>query len=174
MRVTDLRDLARDVMLESGGRGFVRFVPGGDALLVTDAPGRCADGGSLFLKGLENAGFSCWLDGALGYILPGDALLLSLCERKGGPVPGNWTSPLHPVCALANRFLREPCLELTRQGRALLLETARLLWRPQAQVLAGLGAIRARAAALLRTGDRSGMHEAGAMLANWCDEQETR
>lgn len=171
MRVTDLRDLVRQTILDSGARGFVRFAPGGNALLVTDAPGRCADGGALLLREMERAGFSCWMDGVLGYILPGDALLGALCERKDDHTPVDWSDPLHPAQALANRLLREAKTALTEHGRALLMETARLLWQPQAQVMAGLDTIRARVAAMLREGERSGLFEAGALLANWCEDQ---
>ena len=45
-----------------------------------------------------------------------------------------------------------------------MLETLRLIWQPQACVLEGIDALRARAAVMLRVGDASGLHEAGAYL----------
>ena len=38
-----LRERARGAMLAAGGRGFVRFLPAGGALLATDAIRRCGD-----------------------------------------------------------------------------------------------------------------------------------
>ena len=67
-----------------------------------------------------------------------------------------------------------PCIlagALALLSVALIIETARLLWRPRTQVLAGLPALRARRAALLRERNPSGFAPAGALLANWCDEQ---
>ena len=60
---------------------------------------------------------------------------------------------------------------MTDAGRALCVETARLLWRSEAQVLAGRLPLRARVAALLRERDMTGFACAGALLANWCDER---
>lgn len=57
---------------------------------------------------------------------------------------------------------------MSRSGRQLALEMLRLLWQDERRVLTGLDGIRARAAEMLREGDRSGMREAGACLAGWC------
>ena len=66
--------------------------------------------------------------------------------------------------ALARRWQARPPLPLTPAGRQLVLETLRLIWQPQACVLEGIDALRARAAVMLRVGDASGLHEAGAYL----------
>ena len=172
MNVTDLRNLARGALASCGARGFVRFAPEGGALLVTDAALRCEDGGEALVRALAAAGFACRREGALLALTPDDALLAPLCAREGRTVPIDWDGPLHPVQTLAARLLRADALPLTDGGRALVIEAARLLWRPPEQVLAGLPGLRARAAALLRCHDTSGFAPAGAMLANWCDEQK--
>ena len=171
MNVTDLRNLARGALASCGARGFVRFAPEGGALLVTDAASRCADGGAALVRALAAAGFSCRTEGALLVLTPDDALLAALCAREDRTVPIDWNGPLHPAQALAARLLRADALPLTDGGRALVIEAARMLWRPPAQVLAGLPGLRARAAALLRERDTTGFAPAGALLANWCDEQ---
>lgn len=172
MNVTDLRNLARGALASCGVRGFVRFAPDGVALLVTDAALRCEDGGVALCDALSAAGFACRREGALLALTPDDALLAALCARERKTVPIDWDGPLHPVQSLAARLLRADVLPLTDGGRALVIEAARLLWRPPEQVLAGLPGLRARAAALLRERDTSGFAPAGAMLANWCDEQK--
>lgn len=171
MNVTDLRNLAREALAACGARGFVRFVPEGGALLVTDAASRCADGGAALCGALAAAGFSCCGEGALLALTPDDALLAALCARTERTVRIDWDGPLHPAQALAAQLLRADALPFTDGGRTLVVETARLLWRPRPQVLAGLPALRAWRAALLRKRDASGFAPAGALLANWCDEQ---
>ena len=171
MNVTELRDLARRTLADCGARGFVRFVPEGRALLATDAAQRCADGGAALVAALERAGFSCTAQGGLVLLTPGDALLMRLCAREGGEASVDWSSPLHPVQALAARLLRAPAAPLSDGGRALVIEAARLLWHPAPQVLSGMASLRARAAALLWQGDTSGFAPAGALLANWYGEQ---
>lgn len=171
MNVTDLRNLARETLASCGARGFVRFAPEGGALLITDAAARCADGGVALGEALTAAGFVCRREGALLALTPDDALLAALCARERRTVPVDWDRPLHPAQALAAQLMRADALPLTDGGRALIVETARLLWRPTEQVLAGLPALRARRAALLRCHDVSGFAPAGALLANWCDEQ---
>ena len=172
MNVTDLRNLARGALTSCGARGFVRFAPEGGALLVTDAALRCEDGGVALCDALSAAGFAYRAEGALLALTPDDALLAALCARERKTVPIDWDGPLHPVQSLASRLLRADALPLTDGGRALVIEAARLLWRPPAQVLVGLPGLRARAAALLRCHDTSGFAPAGALLANWCDEQK--
>lgn len=171
MNVTLLRDRARGVLDEQGARGFVRFAAEGP-LLVTDAATRCADGGLALVDGLTRAGFACCDAGGLLGLTPDGALLAHLCARQTRSVAIDWDGPLHPAQALAARLLRAPdASPMTDAGRALCVETARLLWRSEAQVLAGLLPLRARVAALLRARDTTGFACAGALLANWCDER---
>ena len=199
MTARELRTLARDAIAQAGARGFVRFAPeGADALLITDAPRFCADGGQRteLSDALTSRGFSCREDGGLLLITPEDALLSRLGQGAASPRSWDWESPLTPVYALADRWLRVGgascegmCVKsmaaavlsasaeadamppLTEAGRRLALETARLLWRPRAQVLAGLGALRARAAIMQRKKDVSGLRLCGGMLMEWIDEQ---
>ena len=170
VNVTLLRDRARGVLEEQGARGFVRFAAEGP-LLVTDAAQRCADGGRALADGLTRAGFVCRdADGLLG-LTPDGALLTRICARQARTVAIDWDSSLHPAQALAARLLRAPeAPEMTAAGRALCVETARLLWRGREQVLAGLLPLRARVAVLLRERDTTSFACAGALLANWCDE----
>lgn len=170
MSVTGLRDLAREAMLSSGARGFMRFALEGDALLVTDAAARCADGGAAMREALMAAGFTCQSDGRLTLITPTDALLERLCVGEGY-MRIDWDSPLHPAQALGVRLLREEYTPLDESGRRLVLETARLLWQPQDRVLAGLADIRAEVALRLRERNRNGFYQAGRLLCNWCQEQ---
>ena len=170
MSPAQLRALARDAMLESGARGFMRFTEVEGALLATDAAARCADGGQALCRALAAAGFVCGRRGALLLLAPGDALLGRLCERAGG-ASVDWESPLHTAQAFALRLMRCGDMPLTDAGRGFVLDTARLLWQPEARVLAGLGALRAHAARLLRENDKSGFAPAGRLLANWADAQ---
>lgn len=171
LSVTALRDLAREAMLASGARGFMRFAAQGPALIATDAAARCEDGGAALCRALEAAGFVCRMQGALVHITPGDALLMRLCEGDGCICPIDWSSPLHPAQALAARLMREAELPLTQTGRALVLETARLCWQPQQKVLEGLLPLRAQIARMMREKERSGFALAGRLLANWTNEQ---
>lgn len=168
MSVPALRDRARAAMLSCGARGFMRFAQEGEGLLVTDAASRCGDGGAALTAALEQAGFACTRDGGLVRITPGDALLERLCA-SGGELAIDWESPLHPAQALAARLMREAHTPLSGAGRALVLSAARLLWQPEDRVLAGLADIRALAAVRLRTQNRNGFYQTGALLANWCE-----
>lgn len=170
MSVTDLRDLAREAMMSSGARGFMRFALEGDALLVTDAAARCADGGMAMRDALMAAGFTCQSDGRLTQIIPTDEMLERLCAGEGD-IRIDWDSPLHPAQALAARLMREGYAPLDESGRRLVLDVARLLWQPRDKVLAGLADIRAEAAVRLREQDRNGFYQAGRLLCNWCQEQ---
>lgn len=167
-----LRGLAREAMLRVGGRGFMRFAQAGDALLVTDAPRRCADDDArrALADALGDAGFLCREDDGLLYLMPGDGLLDALCaalgEKDGAPEI-DWNEPLYPAQAWAARLLRVPPEPLDDAGRGLVVDVLRLLWQDERHVLAGLGGVRARAAEMLRQGRRSGMHAAGRMLAAW-------
>lgn len=169
--MTGLRDLAREAMLACGARGFVRFAREGDALLVCDAASRCEDGGEALICALSAAGFSCRRAGTLLQIVPRDALILQLCAGDALPFL-DWNDPLHPAQALALRLMRETPAPLTPSGRALWMETARLLWQPKERVMAGLPLLRAMAAQRMREGDRNGFFEAGRLLGNWCCEQK--
>ena len=167
-----LRERAREAMLAAGGRGFVRFLPAGGALLATDAVRRCADDASRarLTEALAQAGFACGMRNGLLEMTPtDDALLTSGGEER---VAVDWESPLHPAQALAARFLKNPKQPLTPAGRQLILETLRLTWLAPDRVLSGLPALRAQAAVMLRQGDRSGLHEAGTLLKEFCEQEQ--
>lgn len=157
-------------MIQSGARGFMRFSEEGGGLLVCDAAARSADHGEALCAALQKAGFLCRLDGALLYLEPDDALLERLCALRVAPQI-DWASELHPVQAFAARLLKEERTEMTPTGRAFVLDTARLLWKPKRQVLRGMDVLRAQAAVLLREGDRTGFARAGALLYNWTIDQ---
>lgn len=168
-----LRALARDAIEEAGARGFVRFAPEGDeALLLTDAPARLSGARRDELaSALSARGFVCLPRGELLGLTPDDALLARLGEEGQAPPACGEESPIYPACALARRWLRAPKQALTPAGKRLVLETARLLWRPRAQVLAGLRILRTRAAVMQRGRDASGLFPCGAMLARWCAQE---
>ena len=161
-----LRDLARRTLLEAGGRGFMRFSEAGGALLVTDATRRCSDSAQL-LRALEGCGFACEEQDGLVYLSPQDALLRAYICLQDEPEIA-WEAMIHPAQALAVRWLSAPEAALTQAGRQLVLDTLRLTGAPGRDVLAGLDALRAQAAVMLRSGDRSGMRQAGMVLAQWC------
>lgn len=167
-----LREWAREAMLAAGGRGFVRFLPAGGALLATDAIRRCGDDASRaqLTDALAQAGFVCAARGGLLEMRPADDVLSALGGEK--TIAVCWESPLHPAQALARRFLGNPKQPLTPAGRQLILETLRLTWLAPDRVLAGLPALRAQAAVMLRQGDRSGLHEAGAVLREFCEQEQ--
>lgn len=163
-----LRDRARTALLSAGGRGFVRFLDQG-ALLVSDALRRCEDDAAKrqLTDALAHAGFvSCEQDGLL-LITPADALIAQIaCDACGI----DWESPLHSAQALAMRWLSQERRTLSDGGRQLIVDCLRLTW--QDRVPDGLRQLRAQAAVMMRSGDMSGFYEAGAVLANWCNEQE--
>lgn len=167
-----LRSRAREAMLAAGGRGFVRFLPAGGALLATDAIRRCRDEASraALTDALAQAGFVCVLRGGLLELTPTDDELAGL--DGGERLEIDWESPLHPVQALARRFLGNPKQPLTPAGRQMILETLRLTWLAPDRALAGLPALRSQAAVMLRRGDRSGLHEAGAVLREFCEQEQ--
>ena len=166
-----LRAMAREALLHAGGRGFMRFAPSGGALLITDAPRHCGEEADRrrLCGALRTAGFLCREEGGLWMLSPDDALLgrLGAAWQEGPPLV-DWDGLLEPAQELAARFLKEEPLPMSRSGRQLALEMLRLLWQDERRVLTGLDGIRARAAEMLREGDRSGMREAGACLAGWC------
>lgn len=157
-------------MLSAGGRGFMRFLPAG-ALLATDANRRCRDSEAeeALVSALKKAGFVCRVEDNLLFLTPGDELLGSICYD--GVPEIDWQSPLHPVQALGARFLKKEKQPLTDAGRQLIIETLRMSWKIQGQLLSGLEAISASAAVMQRQGDTSGMHEAGAILLERCREE---
>lgn len=164
-----MRDEARRALLGAGGRGFVRFLPEGEALLVSDAPRRCASDGEVaaLMDALLRAGFSTVCRGGLLLLTSTDERLCALAAGGAPERAIDWGSPLHPAASLAARWRRERPAALSEDGRALILETLRLLWQPPERVLEGLDGLRARAARMLRTGDRSGLREAAAALDAW-------
>lgn len=167
-----LRGVAREAMIGAGGRGFVRFLPAGEALLVTDAPRRCGDEAALarLISAMEAKGFACGVQDGLLTLTPGDALLDALARARAA-APVDWDDPLHPAQELAARWLRAARGPFTAAGRRLAIETLRLIWQPRARVLDGLDALRAQSAQMLRNRDRSGMAQAGALLADWCNTE---
>ena len=166
--VTALRSEAREEILAAGGRGFVRFLAEGDALLVSDAPRR--GGADALTDALCAGGYEAAERGGLLYITPGTERLLALCKSQPGEIAVDWESPLYEAQALAARLLGEKALELDGGGKRLVLETARLLWQPKEKVRLGLPALRARIAVRLREKQRSGLHEAGRLLCGWLIE----
>ena len=158
-----LRTRARDAILAAGGRGFVRFAPEGP-LLLSDAAKRCdAQTAVGLLDALCRNGFKARLSDGMVYAEPTDALIEQMVA--GAQMPEiDWENPLHPVQALAARWMSAPEMPCTDRGRSLVRETLRLVWQPQDRVLAGLGALRAQAAAMLRERDTGGMRLAGAIL----------
>lgn len=170
-----LRTHAREAMLLAGGRGFMRFLPPGDALLATDALSRCAEqaDAARLTDALSAAGFACTQRGALLGVTPSDALLLRAAQTAAQTLSVDWDGLLCPAQALSARWLRKEPQPLTPRGRALAMETLRLLWQPQGRVLAGLSSLRALAAENLRAGDASGQLEAGCFLAAWLTGETT-
>lgn len=166
--VTALRDAARAAIFSSGGRGFVRFLSQGDALLISDAPRR-GESGPL-IAALCEAGFDGVVREDLLYIMPGETLLLELCARQPEGIDVDWNGPLFEAMALCERLLGEPPMPLDHGALRLMIETARLLWQPKDKVLVGLPLLRARIAVRLREGKRSGLHEAGRLLCGWLEE----
>ena len=167
-----LRSRAREAMLAAGGRGFVRFLPAGGALLATDAIRRCKDEASraALTDALAQAGFVCVLRGGLLELTPTDDELAGL--DGGERLETDWESPLHPAQALAVRFLAKKRQPLTAAGRQLVMETLRLTWQTPDRLLSGLPALRAQAAVMQRKGDLSGLHEAGVLLREFCERED--
>lgn len=168
-----LRDRARQAMLESGGRGFMRFAPEGGALLATDALRRCgnAEQKAALVSALEGCGFACREEGGLLLLAPDDAWLSSVQAHETHAAV-DWESALHPVQALSARWCAQPACALTAAGRQLIVDTLRLTGLPGGRMLEGLDALRAQAAVMLRSGDRSGMRAAGIVLWDWCEKEE--
>lgn len=167
-----LRDAARSAMLHAGGRGFMRFLPDGEALLVTDAPARYGNVPRLMAE-LEAAGFVCLPRKELLYLAPERRLLAAMAQGTLIPVI-DWESRLHPAQELAVRLMRMPEAQWTEAGERLAIETLRLLWQPREHVLSGLPALRAMAAERLRNKEMSGMACAGALLAQWCEAEREK
>ena len=168
--VTTLRDAARAAIFSSGGRGFVRFLSQGDALLISDAPRR-GESGPL-IAALCEAGFDSALEDGLLLIMPTEARLLALCAQQPEEIRVEWESTLFEKMALCERLLGEPPMPLDHGALRLMIETARLLWQPKDKVIVGLCAIRAMIAVRLREGKRSGLYETGRLLCGWLKENE--
>jgi len=166
--VSDLRGEMRAAIFAAGGRGFVRFSAGGDALLLSDAP-RKGEAQAL-CSALEQAGFRCEVREGLLFANPTDERLLALCAAQPEDLETDWESPRFEAEAFAVRLVRKPAQPLDDQGRRMVLETARLLWQAEGKALAGLPALRARAAVVLREGNGSGLHEAGRLLCGYLTE----
>lgn len=169
MTAEQMRDLARAVMLRAGGRGFMRFAPAGAGLLATDAIRRCACSGQqeALIEALGACGFDCTVRNGMLLLTPGDRMLAKISEETGTIVI-DWESPLHPAASLAARWSALPPLPLTAAGRQMVIDTLRLTGTPGADVMEALDALRAQAAVMLRNRDRSGLHEAGVILSDWC------
>ncbi len=174
--VTALRDAARAAVLRAEGRGFVRFLSQGEALLISDAPRRCQSAQELarLTDALCAAGFSCRIEDGLAYLLPQRETLLALCDAQPEVVSIDWDGPLFEAQALCARLLRERQAQVGEDGMGLLVDAARLLWQPGDKALAGLAALRAKMAAMLRKGERGGLYETGRLLCGWLAEREKK
>ena len=172
MTALSLRDAAREAMLAAGGRGFVRFLPSGSALLVTDAGRRCTDEDekTVLVISLERAGFTCFECGGLLELTPQDDVLRRIGYDEEAEI--DWSSPLHLVQALGMRWHDREKQPLSAAGRQLILEALRLSWQPVGKAQEGIEMLRAQGAMMQRMGDMSGMHEAGAILLDWCDQSK--
>ncbi len=178
LTVGDLRASVRAAMLDAGLRGFVRFAPeGDDALFLSDALSRGAveEKAASFLQALKKGGYTAMYrltqSGTLLALMPGDFLLFDLAEGASMPQRFDWDSALAPVYALADRWMRALDKAPDMDGKRLMLETARLLWRPRQQVIEGLHGLRVRASVMQRRGECGGLRVCGGMLANWLNAQ---
>ena len=161
--VNDIRTSARDAIFAAGGRGFVRFLPAGEeALLVSDAPRRCANL-PVLLDACRAAGFAAQEQDGLLLLTPTEKKLH--CLNLPRTIDVDWMREDAPLAAFAARLMRRKDQPLTENGLRLAVETLRLLWQDDAHVRRGLPMLRARAAACLRTHDDSGFFLAGALLA---------
>ena len=171
-RVTalSLRTAARETMIAAGGRGFMRFLPPGGALLATDAVRRCESDAQkkAMIDALDASGFDCHDKDGLLTLTPTDELLGEIVCGEGYEI--DWASPMHRAQALGVGWARRKKKALTQDGRQLILEALRLGWQTPKQTKDGLDALRVRAAVMLRRGDDSGFYEAGAVLLDWCDQ----
>ena len=179
-----IRARAREAIFAAGGRGFVRFLPEGGALLVSasagsgktallvsDAARRCGDVRTL-LNACRTAGFAAEERDGLLLLTPTDSTLSALCGACGQAVRiTDWDEEKASAAAFSVRLTRRKDAPLTADGRRLVLETLRLLSQDDAHILMGMAGIRARAAAQLRRKDESGMREAGALIAEWYMEK---
>ena len=168
-RVTalSLRAAAREAMLAAGGRGFMRFLPPGGALLATDAIRRCSgeEERMALQDALAQAGFACRECSGLLHLSPADEVLSGITGHGNGAV--DWESPMHPAQALALRWVQRGKRPLTDDGRQLIMEALRISWA--AEDPGELKALRAQAAVMLRQGDVSGFHESGVIVFEWCN-----
>ena len=169
LSAAELRDEARGDMLACGLKGFVRIAAGGGPLLVTDALRRADDGQRRALCALyaQNDWDTVEKQGLL-WMTPGlkkqRVLAYEAEELARGYKVTDWDAPLAYAGALAVRMLLCPAQpEWTAAGCQLIVETLRL---PQPlKTWEEANCLRPRLAEMLRHHDRSGMHEAGAILA---------
>ena len=170
-RVTavSLRDKARGAMMAAGGRGFMRF-PESGALLVSDAVRRCGsdEAKAALVAAMAQAGFDCREQDGLLMLRPQAAVLESIAYEDGFSI--NWESTLWQTQALAVRWLKCDKQPLSPAGQQMVIDTLRLTW--QDRMADDWMVLRAQAAVMQREGDTSGLYQAGAVLANWCDRQE--
>ena len=169
-----VRDRAREAIFAAGGRGFVRFLPSGGALLVSDAARRCENAQAL-LDACRAAGFAVEEKNGLLDLTPEDGVLRALCDACTQTLRiDDWDGEAASAGAFAIRLMRKKDTTLTADGRQLVLETLRLLSQDDAHILMGLEGIRARAAAQLRHRDESGLRAAGVLIADWFGRQFNR
>ena len=140
-----IRARAREAIFAAGGRGFVRFLPEGGALLVSDAARRCGDVRTI-LNACRTAGFAAEERDGLLLLTPTDSTLSALCGACGQAVRiTDWDEEKASAAAFSVRLTRRKDAPLTADGRRLVLETLRLLSQDDAHILMGMAGIRARA-----------------------------
>ena len=164
----EIRGKAREAIFASGGRGFVRFLPSGGALLVSDALRR-AENGDALQDSCRAAGFETEESGGLLLLTPTEETLRALYRPCGLQV--NWEEETAFAAAFAQRLLRKKDVPLTAEGKQLVLETLRLLSQDDAHILRGMDTLRALAALQLRRKDESGLFASGALIAEWYHEK---
>ena len=167
----NIRAKAREAIFAAGGHGFVRFLPAGGALLVSDAARRCDDAQAL-LDACRTAGFAAEERDGLIFLTPTDGALNALRDACRQDVRiEDWDETEASAAAFATRLLQKEDAPLTEDGRRLVLETLRLLSQDDVHILMGMSGLRALAAVQLRHRDKSGMRTAGALIADWYMEK---
>ena len=167
----NIRAKAREAIFAAGGRGFVRFLPAGGALLVSDAARRCENAQAL-LNACRAAGFVTEEKDGLLFLTPEDGVLRALCDACAQTIRiDDWDGEAASAGAFAMRLMQKKGAPLTADGRQLVLETLRLLSQDDAHILMGMSGLRTLAAAQLRHQDKSGMRTAGALIADWYMEK---
>ena len=161
-------DVLRYAEKRHGGNRHTPIGVYSESLTGTDVFGSACREWGLPARMLKEAGFYARKENGLLYISPDNTRLHKLAgEWEDGAADFDlegWDN-LTPVRALAARLLRCSALkEWTPAGRQLLLETLRLS-DPSCTGWPAADSLRAGIAEMLRLHDRSGMHEAGALLA---------